>query len=85
MLNSLHSLDLSAQEIELIESALHTQQKILTVQSEAGGSGAHKRLTDHKQLIKRISRSRLRKHTGFIQSWVSAVRMMFCTHCNQPR
>lgn len=50
-------LDLTKKDIELIEAALHTQSKILAVQSEAGGCGAQKRLGELKHLIKRIGRA----------------------------
>ncbi len=50
-------LDLTKKDIELIESALHTQSKILAVQSEAGGCGAQKRLGELRHLIKRIARA----------------------------
>ncbi|MCV3272971.1 hypothetical protein [Roseobacter sinensis] len=85
MLDNLHNLDLTAKDIELIESALHTQKKILTVQSQAGGSGAHKRLTDLKHLMKRIRRSTARPETDTAQSWGQFARMLFCTQCDQVR
>ena len=58
MLDNLNRLDLTAKDIELIEAALHTQRKILSVQSEAGGAGARQKLGDLKHLIKRIGRAR---------------------------
>lgn len=85
MLDNLHNLDLTAKDIELIESALHTQKKILSVQSEAGGSGARKRLTNLKHLMKRIDRSMTRASTPPAQSWASFARTLFCTECNQTR
>ncbi|WP_295317557.1 hypothetical protein [Roseobacter sp.] len=56
MLDNAHNLDLTAQDIALIEAALHTQKKILTVQSQAGGRGARKKLTDLKHLMRRLNR-----------------------------
>ena len=85
MLDNLHNLDLTAKDIELIESALHTQKKILTVQSQAGGSGANKRLTDLKHLMKRIQRSTHRPTAETGQSWGQFARMLFCTQCDQVR
>ncbi|WP_187429258.1 hypothetical protein ROLI_029350 [Roseobacter fucihabitans] len=85
MLNNLHSLDLTADDIEMIESALHTQKKILAVQSEAGGSGAQKRLTDLQHLMKRINRNAKRKPAAQMQSWSHFFRMFFCTECKQTR
>ncbi|WP_298843376.1 hypothetical protein [uncultured Roseobacter sp.] len=57
MLENLRNIDLTAKDIELIESALHTQKKILSVQSQAGGRGARKKLTDLKHLMKRLNRA----------------------------
>lgn len=85
MLDSLHNLDLTAKDIELIESALHTQKKILLVQSQAGGSGAHKRLTDLKHLMKRIHRSTTHKAAPQSHGWGHFARALFCTECNQTR
>ena len=58
MLDNLNRLDLTAKDIELIEAALQTQKKILSVQSEAGGTRAHQKLSELKQLIKRVGRAR---------------------------
>ncbi|WP_299862141.1 hypothetical protein [uncultured Roseobacter sp.] len=89
MLDNSHNLDLTAKDIELIESALHTQKKILSVQSEAGGSGARKRLTDLKHLMKRINRSTSRRSMSQPETqrlgWGHFARSLFCTDCNQPR
>ena len=57
MFEDLNRLDLTRQDIELIEAALHTHKKILAVQSEAGGTGARQKLTDLKRLMKRIGRA----------------------------
>ena len=56
MFDEVHKLDLSRAEIELIEAALHTQKKILSVQSKAGGQSATARLSDLRQLLKRLDR-----------------------------
>ncbi|GFE48473.1 hypothetical protein So717_02260 [Roseobacter cerasinus] len=85
MLDNLHNLDLTAKDLELIESALHTQKKILTVQSHAGGSGARQRLTDLKHLMKRINRSTARPQRASRQSWGQFARMLFCTQCDEVR
>ncbi|MEM9636562.1 MAG: hypothetical protein AAGA94_02875 [Pseudomonadota bacterium] len=89
MLDNSHNLDLTAKDIELIESALHTQKKILSVQSEAGGSGARKRLTDLKHLMKRINRSTSRRSADEAETqrfgWGQFARSLFCTDCSQPR
>jgi hypothetical protein len=44
--------------LELIEDALQTQKKILSMQSEAGRTGARQKLFDLKQLISRIGKSK---------------------------
>ncbi|WP_298919857.1 hypothetical protein [uncultured Roseobacter sp.] len=85
MLDNSQNLDLTAKDIEMIESALQTQKKILSVQSQAGGSGARRKLTDLKHLIKRINRSARTTPTEPVQSWSWFVRSLFCTDCNQPR
>jgi hypothetical protein len=36
LLDDTHNVDLTAQDLELIEAALHTHEKILSVQSRAG-------------------------------------------------
>lgn len=58
MVSDLERLDLTAKEIELIEAALHTQTKILSVQSEAGGCGARQKLSELQRLTKRIGAAR---------------------------
>ena len=85
MLDNLHNLDLSSQDIEIIESALHTQKKILAVQSEAGGSGANKKLVDLKRLLKRINRNTTQKAQAPSQSWSLFARTLFCSDYNQTR
>lgn len=85
MLNNLNNLDLTAKDIEMIEAALHTQKKILAVQSAAGGSGARRKLTDLKHLMKRINRNSVRRESPLALSWPSFARGFFCPDCNQPR
>lgn len=73
-------LDLTAKDIELIEAALHTQKKILSVQSEAGGTGARQRLMDLQQLIKRIGRSQCTDDHPPSTSWAqTALHYLTCT------
>lgn len=84
MLDALNKLNLTAKDIEMIEAALHTQKKILLVQSEAGGSGARQKLTDLKYLMKRVSRTRS-KPARQATTWAQTVRCMFfsqssCSH-----
>lgn len=77
MLDNLNRLDLTAKDIELIEAALHTQKKILAVQSEAGGTGARQKLTDLKNLLKRIGRARPQSNTNSTSFWEQMTRSFF--------
>ncbi|MEO0390643.1 MAG: hypothetical protein AAF218_06840 [Pseudomonadota bacterium] len=54
MLDAHHSVDLTAEELELIETALQTQEKILSVQSRAGGTLATSRLDRLRALSRRL-------------------------------
>lgn len=84
MLENLNRLDLSTKDIELIESALHTQKKILSVQSQAGGAGARKKLTELKHLTKRIGRAQPANETPAPFSWSQFMRFFFCQgNCSQ--
>ena len=56
MLEDVQKIELTRQDLELIESALATQEKILSVQSRAGGRDARGRLNDLKSLIRRLRR-----------------------------
>ncbi len=56
MLDDVQRVDLTKADLELIEAALHTQEKILTVQSRAGGNSARTRLNDLKGLMRRLRR-----------------------------
>jgi hypothetical protein len=86
MLDGFHKLDLSAKELELIEAALHTQKKILSVQSQAGGSVAREKLGDLKQLMKRIRRERP-QFSSSKSTWLHSFRAYFTSSecCNQVR
>ena len=56
MLDDYHKVDLTRQDLELIEAALHTQEKILAVQTRAGGDNAQAKLDALKGLIRRLGR-----------------------------
>lgn len=57
MLEQKNCVDFSEHDLELIESALQTQEKILTVQSRAGGNNAAKvRLNELKTVLRRVRR-----------------------------
>lgn len=78
MLDNMNRLDLTAKDIELIEAALHTQKKILSVQSEAGGTGARQKLSDLKHLIKRVGKSRPNSAAQPSTGFFAAARNLFC-------
>jgi len=46
MFDTKQKLEVSQDELAVIEAALHTQVKILNVQATAGGSGARRKLND---------------------------------------
>lgn len=79
MLDNLNRLDLTTKDIELIEAALHTQKKILAVQSEAGGTGARQKLSDLKHLLKRVSRARPHSSDPQTVSWAQMARGFFAS------
>lgn len=57
MLNDKQSVDLTRQELEVIEAALHTQEKILSVQSKAGSDpAAATKLTQLQGVLRSIRR-----------------------------
>ena len=66
MKQNTHSLDLTPQELHVIEAALHTQEKILSVQSRAGGDGlARTRLEELKSVLASLNRQRPTSSRGF--------------------
>ena len=82
MLVNMNSLELTAKDIELIEAALHTQKMILSVQSEAGGTGAQQKLGDLKHLLKRVGRARPVVKGTSAMSWAQTA---FCMISSQGR
>jgi len=77
MRDDTHSVDLTIQDLELIEAALQTQEKILSVQSRAGGAAARTRLNDLKGLMRRLRRQTPSSHGGSSASWSQAARQLF--------
>ncbi|MEO0381433.1 MAG: hypothetical protein AAF252_14285 [Pseudomonadota bacterium] len=77
MLDETHSVDLTLQDLELIEGALQTQEKILSVQSRAGGSAARTRLNDLKGLMRRLRRQTPAPQGAPAASWSQAARQLF--------
>ena len=70
-------LDVTADEIAVIQAALHTQAKILNDQASAGGNGARRRLNEVKQALAHISRQtddRASSTTGRLLSWLGLSR-----------
>ena len=51
-------LEVSDDELAVIEAALHTQAKILNVQAVAGGSGARRRLNEVKRVLAHVANLR---------------------------
>ncbi|MEM6306083.1 MAG: hypothetical protein AAF744_15300 [Pseudomonadota bacterium] len=51
-------LDVTQDELAVIEAALHTQAKILSVQAAAGGSGARRRLNEVKRVLTHVASHR---------------------------
>lgn len=56
MLDDVQKLDFTRADLDIIEAALATQEKILSVQSRAGGRAARARLNDLKSLQRRLRR-----------------------------
>lgn len=77
MLDDTHSVDLTSQDLELIEAALQTQEKILSVQSRAGGSAARTRLNDLKGLMRRLRRQTPAPERTPAPTWGQAARQLF--------
>ena len=76
MLDDTYTVDLTKQDLELIEAALQTQEKILSVQSRAGGSAARARLNDLKGLMRRLRRQSPVPN-GETPSWGQTARSLF--------
>ncbi|WP_299730110.1 hypothetical protein [uncultured Tateyamaria sp.] len=77
MLDETHSVDLTLQDLELIEAALQTQEKILSVQSRAGGNAARTRLNDLKGLMRRLRRQTPSSQGAPAATWSQAARQLF--------
>ena len=60
MFDTQKKLEVSQEQLEVIEAALHTQYKILNVQAEAGGQGALERLNEIKSLLTQLALDRKR-------------------------
>ncbi|MGJ5619746.1 hypothetical protein [Sulfitobacter sp. MF3-043] len=58
MFDKYKKLEISQEELAVIEAALHTQSKILNVQASAGGSAARSRLNEVKRVLAHVSQHR---------------------------
>lgn len=74
MADTIHNVDLSKQDLEMIEAALQTHEKILSVQSRAGEGTARARLNDLKGLMRRLRRQTPAPNASCSQSWGQAAR-----------
>ena len=71
-----HSVDLTPAELRLIESALETQEKILSVQSRSGqDEAAAKQLLDLQAVLKTVQRQV--PQSAQQQSWSDTARSWF--------
>lgn len=55
MFKKQQKLDVTCDELDIIQSALHTQTKILNVQAAAGNSDAHLRLNAVKSALANVA------------------------------
>ena len=82
MLDQNQDIEFSDHDLEVIEEALFTQEKILSVQSRAGGNGAKTRLSELQGLLQRMRRQRGDKagqKTGQrLSLWGQVIRMISC-------
>jgi hypothetical protein len=58
MFDTTIKLDVSIEQLGLIEASLHTQAKILNVQAEAGGQIARARLNAAKTLLTQLAQKK---------------------------
>lgn len=69
-----HNVDLTQQELDVIEAALHTQEKILSMQSRASGdTTAASRLSELKSTLRKL---RKQKRTN-VSSWNFMSKTLF--------
>ena len=78
MMNDKMSVDLTRQELGVIEAALRTQEKILSVQSRADEeSPARARLDELKQVLRTLERQSVLPPQGQSQGWGIMTRGFF--------
>lgn len=63
MYENQEKLEISREQLDVIEAALHTQSKILNVQADAGGAGARAKLNEVKRVLSHLaSQKKPEKH-----------------------
>lgn len=82
MLDKNQIVEFTNHDFDMIEEALFTQEKILSVQSRAGGNAAKTKLNDLQGLLQRMRRQRghaMGRHSGRrIGLWGQLTRMISC-------
>ena len=78
MLDDVQKIDLTKHDLEMISSALQTQEKILSVQGRAGADTARMRLNDLKGLMRRLNRFAPDPKAAPSQKWSQIARSLFC-------
>ncbi|MEM6759938.1 MAG: hypothetical protein AAF601_10710 [Pseudomonadota bacterium] len=72
------TVEMTAADLDMIEAALQTQEKILSVQSRAGGKTARARLNEVKGLLRRMRRQHPQTGTSArTPTWTEAARSLF--------
>ncbi len=79
MLGDTQSVNLSERDLEVIEAALSTQEKILSVQSRAGTRAVETNLNHLKGLLSRI-KAQTRRSSG-PSLWIRLIRARPCWRC----
>lgn len=76
MSQSTRSIDLTPEELDVIQSALQTQEKILSVQSKAGGDAAvRSRLTQLRGVLQSLGNHQPPPTSR--SGWLCAARLPF--------
>lgn len=77
MTTSTHSVDLTTAELRLIEAALETQEKILSVQSRSGQDMAAAQRLQDLQAVKKTVQKQAPRALEQQQSWSDVARTWF--------
>lgn len=76
MFETQKKLEVSQEQLKIIEDALQTQSKILHVQADAGGSGAHLRLNEVKTILAMLAQHAPAPTKAAPPKWFSFARSM---------